>query len=40
MTGLEFIKSKQQNWAKRQGFELVGARFPTRERKLSLRFNG
>ena len=33
MTGLEFIKSKQQNWAKRQGFELVGGTIPDRGEK-------
>jgi len=33
MTGLEFIKSKQQNWAKRQGFELVGGTIPDKGEK-------
>ena len=33
MTGLELIKSKQQNWAKRQGFELVGGTIPDRGEK-------
>lgn len=30
MTGLEFIKSKQQSWAKRKGFELIGGTIPNR----------
>lgn len=33
MAGLEFIKSKQQNWAKRQGFELVGGTIPDKGEK-------
>ena len=33
MTGLELIKSKQQNWAKRPGFELVGGTIPDRGEK-------
>jgi hypothetical protein len=33
MTGLEFIKSKQQNWASRKGFKLVGGTIPDRGEK-------
>ena len=33
MNGLEFIKSKQQSWAKRKGFELVGGTIPNRGEK-------
>lgn len=33
MNGLEFIKSKQQNWAKRKGFELVGGTIPNKGEK-------
>ena len=40
MNGLEFIKSKQQNWAKRKGFELVGGTIPNKgEKKLPFRFS-
>jgi len=33
MTGLEFIKSKQQSWAKRQKLELVGGTIPDKGEK-------
>jgi len=33
MVGLEFIKSKQQSWAKRRGIELVGSTIPNRGEK-------
>lgn len=33
MNGLEFIKSKQQSWAKRKDFELVGGTIPNRGEK-------
>ena len=33
MNGLEFIKSKQQNWARRKGFELVGGTIPNKGEK-------
>ncbi|NDV47904.1 hypothetical protein D0T49_12690 [Paludibacter sp. 221] len=33
MNGLEFIKSKQQNWARRKGFELIGGAIPDRGEK-------
>lgn len=33
MNGLEFIKSKQQNWAKRKGFELAGGTIPNKGEK-------
>lgn len=33
MNGLEFIKSKQQSWAKRKGLELVGGTIPNRGEK-------
>jgi len=33
MTALEFIKSKQQNWASRKGFKLVGGTIPDRGEK-------
>ena len=33
MNGLEFIKSKQQSWARRVGFELVGGTIPNRGEK-------
>lgn len=33
MNGSEFIKSKQQSWAKRKGFEVVGGTIPNRGEK-------
>ena len=30
MNGLDFIKSKQQSWAKRKGFNVVGGTIPNR----------
>jgi len=33
MTGLEFVKSKQQSWAKEKGFELVGGTIPNKGEK-------
>lgn len=33
MTGLEFIKSKQQNWARQKGFTLVGGTIPNKGEK-------
>ncbi len=33
MNGVEFIKSKQQSWAKRKGFELVGGTIPNKGEK-------
>ena len=33
MNGLEFIKSKQQNWARRKEFRLVGGTIPDRGEK-------
>jgi len=33
MNGLEFIKSKQQNWASRKGFKLVAGTIPDRGEK-------
>lgn len=33
MTGLEFIKSKQQSWARRKGFELIGGTIPNKGEK-------
>ena len=33
MTGLEFIKSKQQNWGIRKGFDLVGGTIPDKGEK-------
>jgi hypothetical protein len=33
MNGLEFIKSKQQNWARRKGFKLVGGTIPDKGEK-------
>ncbi len=33
MNGLEFIKSKQQSWARRKGFELLGGTIPNRGEK-------
>lgn len=30
MNGLDFIKSKQQSWAKRKGFDLIGGTIPNR----------
>ncbi|GAA3781126.1 hypothetical protein GCM10022271_11750 [Corallibacter vietnamensis] len=33
MNGIKYIQSKQQNWAKRQGFQLVGGTKPNRGEK-------
>jgi len=33
MTGIEFVKSKQQNWANRKGFRLVGSTIPDKGEK-------
>lgn len=36
MNGLDFIKSKQQNWARRKGFKLVGGTIPDKGDKNNL----
>lgn len=33
MNGLDFIKSKQQSWAKRKGFNVIGGTIPNRGEK-------